>query len=55
MPALDKVYTHMIDYYAGDPKQTQHFVKVHSFAALIGRLEGLDDRTQFTLEAQVGQ
>ena len=51
MTTLDKIYTHMIDCYAGDPKQIQHFVKVHSFAALIGRLEGLDEATQFTLEA----
>ena len=51
MTALDKVYTHMIDYYAGDPGQIQHFVKVHSFAALIGRMEGLDEVTQLTLEA----
>ena len=51
MTVLDKVCTHMIAYYAGDPKRIQHFVKVHSLAALIGRLEGLDETTQFTLEA----
>lgn len=31
----------MIDYYSGDPKRIQHFVKVHSFAKLIGESEGL--------------
>lgn len=50
MTALDKVYTRMIEACTGDPRQIQHFVKVHSFAALIGRLEGLDAATQFTLE-----
>lgn len=47
---LDKVYQAMIEFYSGDPKRIQHFVKVHSFAALIGRQEGLDERTQFILE-----
>lgn len=40
----------MIEYYRNDPKRIQHFIKVHSFANIIGRLEGLDDRTQFILE-----
>jgi HD superfamily phosphodiesterase len=40
----------MITFYAGDPKRIQHFVKVHSFAKLIGELEGLDERTQEILE-----
>jgi len=40
----------MIEYYRNDPKRIQHFIKVHSFADIIGRLEGLDDRTQFILE-----
>lgn len=51
MAKLDKVYTAMIKYYAKDPKRIQHFVKVHSFAALIGRGEMLDSRTQLILEA----
>lgn len=40
----------MIEYYSGDPKRTQHFIKVHSFAKLIGELEGIDADTQFVLE-----
>ena len=48
---LKQVYLNMIDYYAGDPTRIQHFVKVHSFAGLIGRQEGLDEHTQFILEA----
>ena len=41
----------MIDYYAGDPKRIQHFLKVHSFAKLIGQREGLDGSALRTLEA----
>lgn len=51
MTDLDKVYCKMIDFYSGNPAYIQHFVKVHSFAALIGRLEGLDKETLETLEA----
>lgn len=46
----DSVYSEMIRYYSADPARIQHFVKVHSFAALIGRLEGLAERTQQILE-----
>ncbi len=41
----------MIHYYQNDPKRIQHFIKVHSFAKLIGEMEGLDQNTQFILEA----
>lgn len=47
---VDLVCRKMMEYYSGDPGQIQHFVKVHSFAALIGRGEQLDERTQFILE-----
>lgn len=47
---VDAVYQKMLAYYSGDPAQIQHFVKVHSFAALIGRLERLDEKTQLILE-----
>ena len=40
----------MIEYYAGDPKRIQHFIKVHSFAKMIGESEGLDANTQYILE-----
>ena len=43
---LDK----MMEYEAGHPKQIQHFIKVHSFAALIGKGEQLDEKTQHILE-----
>lgn len=47
---VDAVYQKMLAYYSGDPAQIQHFVKVHSFAALIGRQERLDEKTQLILE-----
>lgn len=40
----------MIDYYSGDPKRIQHFLKVHAFAKLIGQKEGLDESQLFVLE-----
>ncbi len=40
----------MIDYDAGDPMRIHHLLKVHAFAAAIGRSEGLDERTQLILE-----
>lgn len=47
---VDTVYQKMMEYYSADPGQIQHFVKVHSFAALIGRQERLDEKTQLILE-----
>jgi len=41
----------MAGYDAGDVPRVQHFVKVHGFAAAIGRAEGLDERTLDVLEA----
>ncbi len=41
----------MITYDAGDAKRIQHFLKVHTLAALIGREEHLPEETQDILEA----
>ncbi|MBP3475862.1 MAG: HD domain-containing protein [Lachnospiraceae bacterium] len=41
----------MITYDKGDPKRIQHFIKVHSFAKIIGMGENLDEKTQLILEA----
>jgi hypothetical protein len=41
----------MISFNEGDPKRISHFIKVHSFARLIGIGEKLDDTTLFILEA----
>lgn len=46
----DKLFMEMIRYYRGDAKRIQHFVKVHSFAKLIGEMAQLDEETRKTLE-----
>ena len=51
MTKLDDLALHMITYYATDPARIQHFIKVHSFAALIARQEGMDAATLEILEA----
>lgn len=48
---IDSLISLMVKYFSGDPKRIQHLIKVHSFAALIGRGEGLSEREQFILEA----
>lgn len=51
MNNLDFLYQSMIDYYEGDAKRIQHFVKVHSFTSLIARSEGLEGEQLLILEA----
>ncbi len=51
MEKLWKLTQEMIAFDRGDPRRIQHFIKVHSFARLIGEGEGLDAHTLFTLEA----
>lgn len=46
----DTLLQEMITYYSGDPARIQHFLKVYEFAALIGRAESLDKKTQAILE-----
>jgi HD-GYP domain-containing protein (c-di-GMP phosphodiesterase class II) len=48
---LDRLYMEMMLYFSGDPKRIQHFVKVHSFARLIGHMEDLPDKQMRILEA----
>lgn len=50
MTIINNLLQEMISYYSGDPKRIQHFIKVHSFAKLIGEQEGLDSDTQTVLE-----
>jgi hypothetical protein len=40
-----------MNYFEGDAKRIQHFIKVHSFAKIIGEGEGLNDKSLLTLEA----
>ena len=48
---LNRLYEAMVQYDRGDAKRIQHFVKVHSFARLIGTEEGLSSEELLTLEA----
>lgn len=41
----------MIAFYRGEPEQIQHFLKVRSFARLIGEGEGIPEDMMFLLEA----
>lgn len=50
MNIVAQVENAMIEYYAGDVRRINHFLKVYGFAKAIGELEGLDSSTQQTLE-----
>lgn len=50
MNDINKLKKEMIIYYAGDAKRIQHFIKVHSFAKMIGELEQLPGDKQEILE-----
>lgn len=50
MEHISKLVNAMIEYFAGDPKRINHFIKVHAFAKLIGESEQLDEKTMNTLE-----
>ena len=47
---LDNVFLKMVEMYEGQPERIQHFTKVHSYAAYIGRQEKLGEKTMFILE-----
>lgn len=51
MSRMNELYKKMVGFYREDPEHIQHFVKVHSFARLIGQEEHLDEKTQYILEA----
>ncbi|MFI3171175.1 MAG: HD domain-containing protein [Eubacteriales bacterium] len=46
----ENVRKEMMEYYKGDPRRIQHFIKVHAFAQMIGSGEHLDLDTQEILE-----
>lgn len=48
---INKLTMAMIEYFAGDTKRIQHFLKVHELAGLIAAVEGLDEKTRLTVEA----
>lgn len=47
---INKLFISMTDYFKGDQKRINHFVKVHSFAKLIGEMENIDEKSLFILE-----
>lgn len=51
MNRLDQLTLLTMDFFRGDARRIQHLTKVHAYAALIGRMEGLDAATQAILEA----
>ena len=51
MSRLNNLYRKMIEFYRDDPARIQHFIKVHSFAKLIGEEEHLDEKLLYILEA----
>lgn len=51
MGKLNRLYLKMTEYFAGDPERIQHFIKVHSFARIIGLEEKLPAKVQKILEA----
>ena len=47
---INKLFISMTDYFKSDQKRINHFIKVHSFAKLIGERENIDEKSLFTLE-----
>ena len=47
---IDLLERKMFDFNRGDPMRIHHLMKVHRFAQMIGRMEGLDPHTQFVTE-----
>lgn len=50
METVGQVLNAMIEYYAGDVRRVNHFLKVYGFAKAIGEAEGLEQETQKILE-----
>ena len=51
MTKIEELALAMISYDHGDPKRIQHTTKVHAYASLIGKCEGLDGEAMFVLES----
>ena len=47
---IEQVLLKMIEYYRGDPRRVNHFLKVFGYAKAIGAGEKLDNNTQEILE-----
>lgn len=47
---LEQIADSMMEYYKGDSRRINHFMKVYAYASMIGKLEKLDSKTQEILE-----
>lgn len=47
---INKIKEKMIVFYKGNLHYIEHFMKVYSYARMIGEMEGLDSKTQSILE-----
>lgn len=47
---IEELKVAMTEYFKGDKKRINHYIKVHSYAKCIGELEGLSKEELFTLE-----
>lgn len=50
MRQIGNVINSMIEYYSGDVRRINHFLKVYAYAKTIGELEGLDKESREILE-----
>ena len=46
----EQIIAKMIDFCQGNQQDIAHFLKVYAYARTVGKLEGLDETTQETLE-----
>ena len=53
MSRLNNLCSMMIEFYRDDPARIQHFIKVHSFAKLIGEEEHLDEKRSIFWKRQL--
>lgn len=51
MADINALAMNMIEYFKGDPKRIQHFLKVNAFCRLIGHGENIDEKTMYILDA----
>ena len=51
MTDIDRLIIATTEYFSGDPRRIQHFMKVYTYASLMGRMEKLSDDEQLILEA----
>ncbi len=50
MDEITKLIIKMTEFFCGDPKRIQHFIKVYTFSRVIGRAEVLDVKTMYCLD-----